>query len=377
MLRSLRLPSLLAAAAALLTLALPGAAQPIVIGEYASLTGKEATYGQAAHKGTLLAVEEINAAGGVLGRPLELIVADDQSKPGESATIVKKFISRNKVVAVIGEFASSRSLEAAPICQNSKIPMISPGSTAPELTTKGTYIFRACFLDVFQGTAMAKFAHATLHAKRVAILSAVSSAESVGLAKFFRARFTAEGGEVVADLKYADGDKDFHAQLTATRAAKVDGIFVPGYYAEAALICKQARDLGLDVPLFGIDGWESPQLVEIGGKAVEGCYFVTHYSPENDAPAVVQFNQRYAARWKSPSDTLAALSYDSVKLLADAMRRAGTTDPAQVRDALAATANFPAVTGHITFDAQRNPTKSAVILQVRGGKFVFVQSIDS
>ncbi len=376
MFRFSSLPTVLAATTALL-IARASAAEPIRIGEFASLTGKEATYGQAAHKGTQLAVEEINATGGVLGRPLELIVSDDQSKPGESATIVKKFISRDKVVAVIGEFASSRSLEAAPICQNFKIPMISPGSTAPEVTTKGTYIFRACFIDLFQGTAMAKFARTGLHAKRVAVLSAVSSAESVGLAKFFRERFTAEGGEVVLDLKYADGDKDFHAQLTAIRAAHVDGIFVPGYYAEAGLICKQARDLGLTIPLFGIDGWESPKLIEIGGQAVEGCYFVTHYSPENDAPAVVQFNRRFAARWGEPSDTLAALSYDSVKLLAGAIRRAGTTDPAKVRDALAATKNFPAVTGTITFDAQRNPTKSAVILQVRGGKFVFVQSIDS
>ena len=352
------------------------AQETIKVGEFASLTGKEATYGQAAHKGTLLAVEDINAAGGVLGRKIELITADDLSKPGESATIVKKFISRDKVIAILGEVASSRSLEAAPIAQNAKIPMISPCSTAPEVTSKGNYIFRACFIDPFQGTVMARFAKEGLKARRVALLSSVTSAESVGLAKYVRERFTHDGGVVALDQKYADGDKDFRAQLTAIRAANVDGIFVPGYYTEAALICKQARDLGLTLPLFGIDGWESPELVAIGGAAVEGAYFLTHYSPENQSPAVVKFNAEYRQRWGETSNTLAALGYDSVKLLADALQRAGTTDAAPLRDALAATNRFAGVTGTITFDAQRNPTKSAVVLQVKGGKFVFVQSID-
>lgn len=347
----------------------------IKVGEFASLTGKEAGYGQAAHKGTLLAVEEINAAGGVLGRKLELLTQDNQSKPGESATIVKKFISRDKVVALLGEVASSRSLEAAPIAQNAKIPMISPGSTAQELTAKGSYIFRACFIDPFQGTVMAKFAREDLKAQRVAILSSVSSAESVGLAKYFRERFTHDGGTVVVEQKYAEGDKDFRAQLTAIRAAKVDGIFVPGYYAEAALICKQARDLGLALPIFGIDGWESPELVQIGGTAVEGAYFLTHFSPANQSPVVVKFNEQYRRRWGETSNTLAALGYDSVKLLANAIERAGTTESAALRDALAKTSHFNAVTGTITFDAQRNPTKSAVVLQVKNGKFVFVESI--
>jgi branched-chain amino acid transport system substrate-binding protein len=350
--------------------------ETIKVGEYASLTGKEATYGQAAHKGTILAIEEINAAGGVLGRKLELIAEDNQSKAGESATIAKKLISRDKVVAVLGEIVSSRSLEAAPICQNAKIPMISPGSSAAEVTNMGDYIFRACFIDPFEGTVMAKFAKNTLKAKRVAVLSSVSSAQSVGLAKYFRERFIADGGTVAAEPKYNEGEKDFRAQLTAIKGASVDGIFVPGYYAEAALICKQARELGITVPLFGIDGWESPQLVEIGGKSVEGCYFVTHFSPDNQAPVVAAFARNYEKRWGVKCDTLAALGYDSVILLVDALKRAGTTDGAKVRDALAATKDFKAVTGTITFDAQRNPTKSAVVLQVKDGKFVFVESVD-
>ena len=350
-------------------------AEPIKIGEFASLTGKEATYGENAHKGTLLAIEEVNAAGGVLGRPLQLLTEDDQSKPGEAATIAKKFISRDKVVAILGEITSGRTLEAAPIAQNARIPLVSPGATAPEVTARGDYIFRVCFIDSFQGSVMAKFARASLKLKRVALLSSVSSAQSVGLAKFFKQRFAADGGTVALEQKYSEGDKDFRAQLTAIRAAGVEGMFVPGYYAEAALICKQARELGLDVPIFGVDGWESPELVQIGGKAVEGAYLSTHYSPESQDPVVLAFNERFAKRWSTGTNALSALGYDSAMLLIDALKRAGTTDAAKVRDALAATKNFRGVTGVITLDADRNPTKSAVVLQVKDGKFVFVETV--
>ncbi len=347
----------------------------IKIGEFASLTGKEAVFGQNAHKGTLLAIEEINAAGGVLGRQLELLTEDDQSKAGESATVVKKLISRDKVVAVLGEITSGRTLEAAPVCQNAKIPLISPGATNPEVTTKGNYIFRVCFIDSFQGSVMAKFAKDSLRVTRAAVLSSVSSAQSVGLAKVFRERFTADGGMVVLEQKYGEGDKDFRAQLTAIKAAGVEGVFVPGYYAEAALICKQARDLGLNVPLFGVDGWESPELIQIGGAAVEGSYFSTHYSPENQSPAVVAFNDRFRKRWGIDTNALSALGYDSALVLVDALRRAGTTDAAKLRDALAATKDFAGATGSITFDAQRNPTKSAVVLTVKNGRYAFVQDV--
>jgi branched-chain amino acid transport system substrate-binding protein len=366
--------SRLALVAGLLTASLT-AQETIKLGEFASLTGKEATYGQTAHQGTLLAVEEANAAGGVLGRQLELITEDDQSKPGESATVVKKLIAREKVVVILGEITSGRTMEAAPICQAAKIPLISPGATNVAVTTKGNYIFRVCFIDDFQGTVMAKFSRESLGLKRVAILSSVSSAQSVGLAKFFREGFTARGGVIAAEPKYGEGDKDFRAQLTAIKAAGVDGIYVPGYYAEAALICKQARDLGLTIPLFGIDGWESPELIAIAGAAVEGCYFSTHYSPENQAPQVVAFNQRYKQRWGSLPDAQAALGYDSAMLAVDGIRRAGTTDGPKLRDTLAATQDYPAVTGLITFDAMRNPTKSAVVLTIKNGRFAFVQSV--
>ena len=347
----------------------------IKLGEFASMTGKEAVFGQNVNKGTRLAIEESNAAGGVLGRTLELITEDDQSKPGESATVVKKLISRDKVVVILGEITSGRTLEAAPIAQAAKIPLISPGATNVEVTAKGNYIFRICFIDDFQGTVMAKFARETLKLKRVAILSSVSSAQSVGLAKYFRERFTSASTAIAAEQKYSEGEKDFRAQLTAIKAAGADGIFVPGYYAEAALICKQARDLGLTLPLLGVDGWESPDLLAIAGAAAEGCYLSTHFSPESKAPVVVAFNERYQKRWGLSANALSVLGYDATMLAIDAIRRAGSTDGAKIRDALAATKDYPAVTGAITFDTNRNPTKNAVVLTVKNGTFTFVQDV--
>lgn len=348
----------------------------IKIGEFASMTGKEAAFGQASHKGTVLAVEEVNAAGGVLGKPIELITEDNQSRPGESATIVKKLITREKVVGLLGEVASSRSIEAATVAQASRVPMVSPMSTNPRVTEIGNYIFRVCFIDPFQGRVLAKFAHENLKAKRVAIVTSVSAAYSVGLSKFFRETFTGLGGEVVLEQKYSEGDKDFKAQLTAIKAARPDAIFVPGYYTEAALICIQARALGLEIPIFGGDGWEAPELVSIGGAAVNGTYFSTHYSAESPSERVQTFVQRYAQRWNGEvPDAMAALGYDSAMILIEAIRRAGTTEAAKVRDALAATQGFDGITGRTDIDAQRNASKPAVILAVRDGKFKFVESI--
>lgn len=373
LLRRLVLPVSLAA------LIFAGCTKPtdtIKIGEFASLTGKEAAFGQSSHKGTLLAIEEINAAGGVLGKKLELVTEDNQSKAGESATIVKKLIARDKVVAILGEVASSRSLEAAPICQDAKIPQISPSSTNPSVTATGDYIFRVCFIDPFQGVVMAKFAKDTLKIRKVAVLTSVSSAYSVGLAKYFKERFAADGGTVAIEQKYSEGDKDFKAQLTAIKAAGIEGIFVPGYYTEAALVCKQAKDLGLSVPIFGGDGWEAPQLLEIGGAAVEGAYYSTHYSPENQTPAVSAFLAKFSQRWnKETPDAMAALGYDSAMVLIDAIKRAGTTEGPKLRDALAATKNYLGITGNTTLDDQRNATKSAVVITVKGGKFRFVETV--
>jgi len=353
------------------------AADPIKVGEYASLTGKEASLGQASHNGTLLAVEQINAAGGVLGRKLELISEDTQSKAGESSTAVRKLISRDKVVAVLGEVVSSRSLEAAPVCQAAKVPMISPASTAPGVTAVGDYIFRACFIDPFQGPVMAKFARDTLKVKRIGLLVSTSSAYSIGLAKYFKEALTAHGGVIAAEKAYSEGDKDFKAQLTAIRAANVEAIFNPGYYAEGALIVRQARDLGITVPIFGGDSWEAEELIALGGKAVEGAYLSSHYSFEDPSAQVQNFVASYKQRFGTgiAPDSNASLGYDSVLLLVDAIRRAGSVDRAKIRDALAATKDFPAVTGRITINEKRDAAKTAVIITVKNGQFKFVERI--
>ena len=351
------------------------AQEPIRIGEYASLTGKEAAYGETSHKGIVLAVEELNAKGGVLGRPFELHTEDNQSKQGESATAVKKLISRDHVVALLGEVASIRSLEAAPVIQNAHLPMVSSASVNSKVTEVGNYIFRVCFVDSFEGAVLAKFVREHLHLRRVAILTSVSNAYSVGMTRVFKERFLAASGEVAVEQKYSEGDKDFRAQLTAVKASGAEAIFASGYYTEAALICVQARQLGLNLPIFGGDGWDAPPLLEIGGTAMEGTYLCAHYSQDNPSPEVQNFNSRYQARWGAAPDAWAALGYDSTFVLADAIRRAGSADPAKIRDALAATRDFPAVTGHITIDPQRNASKSAVILTVHDGKYQFVESV--
>ena len=348
---------------------------PIRIGEFASLTGSEATFGQSSHQGTQLAIEEINKAGGVLGRQIELITEDNQTKPGESATIAKKLINRDRVVALLGEVASGRSIEAAYVCQAAGTPMVSPSSTNPKVTEIGDFIFRVCFIDKFQGELLAKFAQRTLKAKKVAVLSDVSAPYSVGLAEFFTKPVLAAGGTITAEQKYQTKDKDFRAALTAIKATEPDAIFVPGYYTEAGLIVAQARQLGLTVPIFGGDGWESPQLIEIAGAALENTFYSTHYSPQVSSPESNAFTKAFQARFNgSIPDAMAALGYDSAKVLVDAIRRAGSTDPIKIKEALATTKDFPGVTGKTTLDAQRNASKGAVIMTVKDGKFLFVET---
>src|SRR5581483_10491247 len=295
---------------------------------------------------------------------------------GESATVAKKLITRDKVVALLGEVSSGRSLEAAPIAQAAHVPMIAPAATNPKVTEVGDYIFRVCFIDPFQGTVMAKFALADLHAKKVAIISSVSNAYSVGLAKFFRETFTEGGGTVAVEQKYSEGDKDFRAQLTAVKAANVEGVFVPGYYTESALIVRQARDLGLTVPFFGGDGWVSDQLLQIGGDALNGCYYSTHFSPEDSASNVQAFVKKFRAKWGNETpDAFAALGYDAAYVLADAIKRAGSTEGAKIRDALAATKDFSGASGVTTIDQDRNATKPATIIAIQNGKLGFYKTV--
>ena len=352
-----------------------GGGDTIKVGEFASLTGKEATFGMSSHEGTELAISEINEAGGVLGKKLELLTEDDQSKAGEPANIVNKLISRDSVVAILGEVASSRSLEAAPIAQAAKIPMISPASTNPKVTEVGDYVFRVCFIDPFQGTVMANFANKTLKAKKVAVLTDAKSDYSKGLAKFFKEQFAKNGGTLASELDYNGGDKDFKAQLTTIKGAAPDAVFVPGYYNDVALIAIQARELGMDIPLFGGDGWESENLLQVGKGAVEGHYFSTHCSPEDTSPKMTSFVANYKKKYNKTPDAMAALGYDSAYVLAEAIKRAGTTEGPKLREAIAGTKDFEGVTGKFSLDAKRDAVKSAAILQIKDGKFKFLETM--
>lgn len=349
----------------------------IKVGEFASLTGSEAAFGRSSDNGTKLAVQQINAAGGVLGKKIDLITEDDQSKDGESATAVKKLISSDRVVAILGEVASTRSLEAAPICQEYKVPQISPSSTNPKVTQIGDYIFRVCFIDPFQGTVMANFALNTLKVKRVALMTDVGSTYSVGLADFFKKAFTASG-QIVVEQKFTKDDKDFRAQLTAIKAQNPEAIFVPGYYSQVTLIALQARELGITVPLFGGDGWEAPELIQGPGaaQALDGCFFSTHFSPDQDNPKVKQFVADYQKQFGEVPDAMAALGYDSVLVLVDAIKRANSTDSAKLRDAIAALKDLDGVTGKTTLDANRDAQKPAVIIGIKDGKFVFKEIVN-
>src|SRR3954471_24771662 len=270
----------------------------IPVGEFASITGKEATFGTMSHNGTELAIQELNDAGGVLGKKLKLYTEDDQSKAGEAATVVKKLVASDGVIAVLGEVASSRSMEAAPICQQNKVPMISPSSTNVRLTDLGDFIFRVCFTDEFQGKLLSRFARGSLKANNVAILTDIKSDYSVGLSRDFVTPFTAGGGKVVAEQTYNGGDKDFKGQLTAIKAANPDAILITGYYTDVALMVKQARQLGIQQPIFGGDGWESSKLIEIGGKDVEGTYFSTHFSPEEKTPMIENFVKKFESKYQ-------------------------------------------------------------------------------
>jgi len=348
---------------------------PIKVGEVGSMTGSEATFGQSTHNGIELAVKEINAAGGIQGRKIQLVTLDNQGKPEEAATAVTRLITQDKVTAILGEVASSRSLAMAPIAQQNKIPMVSPSSTNPKVTEVGDHIFRVCFIDPFQGTVMAGFAANTLKVKKVAILRDVKNDYSVGLANFFTESFKKAGGEIVLDQSYSAGDIDFKAQLTAIKAKKPEAIFVPGYYTEVGLIARQARGLGLRVPLMGGDGWDSPKLTEIGGKAVEGSFFSNHYSSEDKSPHVQEFITRFKAQYNVVPDGLAAMGYDAAMVLFDAMKRTKTVAPNEIRDALAATRDYQGVTGKITIDNNRNAVKSAVVLKVSGGNFKYETTI--
>lgn len=370
--------SALAAVAALVLLSCaPARKAPegIPVGFYGSLTGPTATFGQSGRNGSTLAFDEINAAGGVLGVHIALHAEDDRGEPAEAASAVSKLIARDHVVALLGEAASSRTLAAAPIAQNAEIPMITPSSTNPQVTRVGSYVFRVCFTDEFQGAMLARFAAEDLKARTAVLLIDVRNDYSVGLGAAFRRSFEKLGGRVTGEQRYSEGDTDFSAQLTQMREAPADVVFVPGYYTDVGLIARQKKSLGVAGTLLGGDGWDSPRLVEIGGEALDGACFGNHYSPEDPDPAVRRFVDAYRARFGAVPDSIGALAYDAARLLADAIRRAGSTSGARVREALAATKGFPGVTGGITFDLERNPVKPIAILRIEKGRYTFVKRL--
>lgn len=347
----------------------------LVIGEVGSMTGSEATFGMSTHNGIALAFEKVNAAGGVKGKTLKLISLDDQGKPEEAATAVTKLVTQDKVIAILGEVASSRSLAMAPIAQQNRVPMITPSSTNPKVTQVGDFIFRVCFIDPFQGTVMAKFAAETLKMKNVAILRDIKNDYSVGLANFFKETFEKAGGKISIDTSYSAGDMDFKSQLTSIRTQKPDAIFVPGYYTEVGLIARQAKELGLNVPLMGGDGWDSPKLKEIGGKAIEGSFFSNHYSEEDKSPNVQQFIAEYKTKYNMVPDGMAAMGYDAAMVLVDALNKAPEMTNTGIRDAIAKTKEFQGVTGLITLNEHRDPVKSAVVLKVADGRFQYQATV--
>lgn len=353
----------------------PAASDVIKVGEVGSMTGTEGTFGVSTHNGIELAIKQINSKGGVKGKKLELISMDDQGKPEEAATAVTKLITQNKVAAILGEVASSRSMAMAPIAQQYQIPMISPSSTNPKVTELGDYIFRVCFIDPFQGTVMAKFAAENLKLKKVAILRDVKNDYSVGLADYFAKKFKELGGTIVADQAYSSGDTDFKTQLTNIKGKGPEALMVPGYYTEVGLIARQAREAGITVPLLGGDGWDSPKLAEIGGKSVEGSYFSNHYSQEDQSAVVQTFVTEYKKAYNAVPDGLAAMGYDAALVLADAMNRAPDLNSASVRTAIAQTVNFPGVTGTITINSDRNAVKPAVVLMVENGQYKYRTTI--
>lgn len=344
----------------------------IKIGQYGSMTGGEATFGQSTDKGVRLAIDAKNATGGIKGKKIVLITEDNQGKPEEAAAVVKKLITQDKVIALIGEVASTRSLAAAPIAQQYKIPMVSPSSTNPKVTQVGDYIFRVCFIDPFQGPVMARFTYDNLKLKKVAVLRDLKSDYSSGLAEFFEKKFKELGGEIVSEQTFSTGDSDFNGQLTRIRSANPDAIFIPAYYTEVGLIARQARRLGLKAVLLGGDGWDSPKLFEIGQEAVEGAYFSNHYASESPVPATQEFIRKYKEKFNETPDGLAAAGYDAAQILLAAMETAPTLTSEAIRAALASTKDFKGATGNITINADRNADKDAFIVQVAGKGLKFI-----
>ncbi|WCN39781.1 ABC transporter substrate-binding protein [Aneurinibacillus uraniidurans] len=358
-----------------------GSGDTIKIGANLELSGGVASYGQSLSEGLDLALEEINKEG-VNGKKIEVVKVDNKSDPAEATAGALKLVSQNKVVTLVGAATSTSTLSQVQIAEKNKIPLITPTGTNPDITSKAgkvnDFVFRTCFIDPFQGTVAANFASNELKSKNAAVFTETSSDYSKGLAKAFKESYAKNGGKVAAEEAYVKGDTDFRATLTRIKAANPDFVFLPGYYEEVGLIVKQAREIGLNVPFMGGDGWDSPKLIEIAGaKALNNTYITNHYSVEDSDPKVQKFVSAFKAKYKDKTpDGFAALGYDTGYLLADAIKRAGDADPVKIKDALASTKDLQLVSGKITIDAQHNPVKSAAILEYKDGKQGFKMKVN-
>jgi branched-chain amino acid transport system substrate-binding protein len=346
----------------------------VIIGHYASLNGAQSDFGTSCNDGVKLAIKQANAKGGVLGKQVKLVVEDTESKTETTTAVVQKLISSDHVNAVIGEVASTRSRAGGGICQDRKIPMLSPASTNPEVTRIGDYVFRICFTDDFQGPVAAKFA-ASKGWKKVAVLTDSANDYSKGLSRSFKETYPKSGGSIVTEEFYPKDTRDFSTLLNKIKASNPDAVFASGYYSEMILILPQARQIGLNVPFFGGDGWDSPEILKLGGAA-DNCYFTNHYSPDDTRPEVVAFIKDYQAEYGRVPDAMAVLGYDAANVMLDAIKRANSSAPAAIRDALAATKDFPAVTGKITLDKDRNAHKPIVIVRIQGKDLKLEQAIN-
>ena len=359
-----------------------GSGDTIKIGGNLEMTGGSASYGKSAQNGIKLAIDAANANGGVLGKKIEFVVADNKSEAAEATNAMQKLIAQDKVIAVIGPNLSSASIAATSINTSAKVLAITPMGTNPNVTvdkdgkTKD-FMFRACFIDPFQGTVMATFAKDKVNAKNVAILVDNSSDYAKGLAQFFKEAFTKGGGKIVAEESYLQKDTDFKATLTKIKASNPDMIYVPGYYQEVGMIVKQAREMGLNVPMAGGDGWDSAKLPEIAGKAaLNNTYFSSLYSPDDDSKLNKDFVAAYQKAYNEKPDVFAALAYDSALLVINAIKTANAVDTVKIKDAMAKTSGFNGVSGNVTFNAQHNPVKSAVIIEYKDGAQVFKTKIN-
>ncbi len=357
-----------------------GNSDSIKVGAAFELTGNVANYGKAINEGVKLAMAEVNAAGGVNGKKITLVESDNKSEPAESGNAVTKLVTQDKVVAILGPATSGCVNAATPITTANKIPHIAPAATAPSITVENgkvkDFVFRACFIDPFQGQVMAVFADKTLKVKNVAIFYDSSSDYSKGLAEVFQKTLEGKGGSIVAKEAFLGKDVDFKAALTKLKASNPEAIYIPGYYEEVSKIIKQAREMGITCPLLGSDGWESPKLVEIAGKdSLQGCYYVSAFNAQDKDPSVQDFIKKFKEKYQKDPDIFAMQGYNAGLVLVDAMKRAGSTDGTKLAKAIAETKDLPVASGKLTFDANHNPVMPALIIGLESGTPTLVEKI--